>query len=131
MDLLSLLSNICIYYYQSYHEKIYCETISMSTQTINAIHHKLMKYIYNSYDALYPDEDVHDIRIMDDYFGKQYKINNMDIDDMINVIDTYIDNNAICYNTTTSVISLSPNELENYVVINHMSITNIFDIFMY
>lgn len=131
MDLLSLLSNICIYYYQSYHEKIYYEAISMSTQTINAIHHKLMEYIYNSYDALYPDEDVYDIRIMDDYFGKQYKIDNMDIDDMINVIDTYIDNNAKCYNTTTSVISLSPNELENYVVISHMSITNIFDIFMY
>lgn len=129
IDISAILADICIYYYSSYHEKILGEYINIP----NNVHRKLMEYIYNIYNDIYPGRKVYDIMIMDEFFGKQYKLNETtDFFEMIQVIDDYIYNHIDHYRTTTlSVISLSPHPLENYVVINHMSIISIINLYIF
>lgn len=128
INILPILANICIYYYSSYHEKMFNKSINIP----NNVHHKLMEYIYNTYNDIYPDSEVYDIMIMSEFLGKQYKANEtIDFIDIIQVIDEYIDNHLDNYSTTTSVISLSPHPLESYVVIDHMNIISIINLYRF
>ena len=111
------LTQICVYYYIAYHEKIRGEHVTVSNQAFNELRNR----IYNFY-MQYTDGYVYDVEIMYFPWGQQYILNNEDINfyEAMNIIDRFIDYNRENYNTEyTMVIQISNHHLDNYISYTH------------
>ena len=116
-DIIPLLVDACLYYYTMYYKIILNEEVVISSD----IYYRLSTNIYNTYSNAYTNCYVKDIMILDDIYGKQYELNKeIDIDTICQIIYDYLINHTGYYNTSIPVISLSPNEIENYVVFDHL-----------
>lgn len=118
-QIIFLLVDICIYYYNTYNQKVNNSEIVISKD----IYLKLANDIYNKYSTVYTDCYVKDIMILDDIFGTEYDLTDMDIDtnDMFKTIHDYINNdlNRIFY-SSIPILSLSHSSIDNYVVFDSL-----------
>lgn len=130
-EILSLLSNMCIYYYMTFYEKIRKERIKLPSN----IHQELMRHIYNKYINDTDGSYVYDVEIMKWPYSEQYELNKdiLDAVEIMGTIDKYIDSHDNCYNTTIpiNVISLSPHPLENYVHFTHSWIKWVIELYRF
>lgn len=128
--IVSLLADICIHYYCSFHEKIRGETVNIPRN----VHQDLMIKIYNLY-CTYTDGYVYDMKIMDFPYDKQYILNedDLDIDEIMRCVNDYIDIHSDHYDTTMTinVVSISNHPLENYICFNHNWIKWNIDLYRY
>lgn len=111
------LTQICVYYYIAYHEKIRGEHVTVSNRAFNELRNR----IYNFY-MQYTDGYVYDVEIMYFPWGQQYILNDEDINfyEAMNIIDRFIDYNRENYNTEyTLVIQISNHPLDNYISFTH------------
>ena len=83
-QIIFLLVDICIYYYNTYNQKVNNSEIVISKD----IYLKLANDIYNKYSTVYTDCYVKDIMILDDIFGNEYDLTdtNIDTNDMFKTI---------------------------------------------
>lgn len=134
-EILSLLANICIYYYITYHEKLKHEIVTVPEY----VKLELMKRIYHGYMSSLPkccnDGYVDSLLIMDGVYYTEYTLTDidepLDVNKIINDIDEYIDRNKEYYCTSIYVISLSPHPIENYIQISHDWIKSVIDLYRY
>ena len=65
--------------------------------------------------------------LLDDIYGKQYDLNEgIDVEETYQLIYDYLIDHTEYY-SSISVISLSPHEIENYVVFDHLWIKWVID----
>ena len=131
-ELLELIANICIYYYTSYHYKILHEKVNIPYK----IGYWLMRRIKKEYTMYKQTSDVFDISIMPFPYNNHYTItiDYLDIDSIMECIDSYIESHRyIYYNKLPQidVVSISEHPLENYYVITHDWIKQAIDLYRY
>lgn len=130
-QILPLLTNMCIYYYTTYHEKI----LNRSVDIPDMVFPNLMNRIYREYIAAKETSFVYDVMIMQFPYEKLYTLKDDPLDavDIMACIDNYIDEHAYYYNTAVpiNVISLSDHPIENYFHLNHSWIKWTIDMYRY
>lgn len=130
-QILPLLTNMCIYYYTAYHEKILNQIVSIPGEVFPY----LMNKIYSEYLDSKNESFVYDIMIMQFPYNKQYTLKEdyLDAVEIMARIDNYIDNHVYYYNTTIpiNVISLSNHPIENYFHLDHSWIKWTIDMYRY
>lgn len=127
-SILPIISNICIYYYISYSEKVLGRKVNINT---NMILKDLMYKIYKGYSECTNEFNIDEIMIMQFPYENVININNDNIDivDVFKHIDDWIDYHKIIYinKGNPNVVSLSFNPIENYIQIDHVWIIQTID----
>lgn len=131
VQLLPLLTNMCIYYYTTYHEKILHQYVNIPDNVFD----NLMNRLYIEYMNKKNTTFVYDVMIMEFPCEKQYTLNENQLDavDIMACIDDYVEKHAYYYDTTVpiNVISLSDHPIESYVHFTHSWIKWTIDLYRY
>lgn len=127
-SILPIISNICIYYYISYNEKVLGRKVNINT---NMILEDLMHRIYKGYSECTNEFNIDEIMIMQFPYESVININNDNIDivDVFKHIDNWIDYYKRIYinKGNPNVVSLSFHPIENYIQIDHVWIIQTID----
>lgn len=130
-NIISIVSEYCIYFYKRYHYIFYHENIVIP---IN-IKDNIARHIYEYYVSMSNTEYVYDICLMEQPFDRIIVLDRdtISLEEMLDTIDDYIEKtrSSITLTSDINIVSLSKHPIENYVRINYDWIKQIIDLYLY